>query len=387
MAFPVDRFAAYMAHRLNAAEAPLTEIEPGALEAALWQALAGRYAGVLLGQPAYAWRIAPDEAATAYFRAVLERGLWLVGAAQLTVAHRVLLALCQRAPEPGWRDARIERGVVAGGASSATVGLAAVEPLLRALPNEIDAGNAAASARERAGPLALVVGNSAVEVPDQLSVWGAVLGAPRRLNSLPRGEAFNGFCAVLIDAMRTAHRPFQEVVGLGRGLCPFDWLGVLAVNQVRALRRFLAELTTAGHAGLTDPRAWETAWAVAPVPGFKSAEQLWASEIGFALRQPQRASATDVEALAQAPADHAAFMPADSFARHLDLLVARGAVAPAERWLLQQLYVGASLAELAKAEQLQLLLKRRKLSLARLVADLQQRIEQALAAIEEGRQP
>jgi hypothetical protein len=103
-----------------------------------------------------------------------------------------------------------------------------------------------------------------VAVPEEMSVWAGMTAGPEMLRTLTPGEPFNRFCGLLIDAFRTVHRPFQELARLGHGLCPFDWLDVLSVNQVRALRRFLGVID---GREIGDPSAWDAAWAQAPVPG------------------------------------------------------------------------------------------------------------------------
>lgn len=63
MSYPIDRFAAFLAHQLNQGAGGVVRPDLGRLHAVAGEALAGRYAGPLLHQPAYAWRMGAEEAA------------------------------------------------------------------------------------------------------------------------------------------------------------------------------------------------------------------------------------------------------------------------------------------------------------------------------------
>jgi hypothetical protein len=187
------------------------------------------------------------------------------------------------------------------------------------------------------------------------------------------GEPFNRFCGLMIDCVRTAHRPFQEILGLGSGLCPFDWLDVLTIQQTRALRKFLGviEASARGHS----PSSWAAAWDEAQVPGFKSADHLWQSEIGLALRHALTDLETEV-AIDEQSGDGADFLSAEEFRCQLELLLGDGVINAAESRVLMQLHQGARLAELATRIEVRTELHRRGVKLEQWLSDLQGRIEQ-----------
>lgn len=349
MSQTIDRFAAHLAHSLNSETDRQVQVEPGRLYANLTATLAGpRYLNQLLYQPAYAWRMEPDEAASRYFDATLARRLWLSGRADRSVAHRLFESLVQRGVEPVWQAAELRRQADSGEAAVVQplvpLAVRAVADRLQAVPADISPGNAAATIRMRLGPLQLGVGASGVGVPEEFSAWDAIKCAPQTLHALEPGEPFNRFCGRVIDALRTANRPVQELLGLNRGLCPFDWLDVLPVNQVRSLRRFLAAIPD----GAADtPDAWAEAWSRAPVTGHADAAALWRSEIGQALRASASASPwVDIETVAdetlEAPAE---VLDRQSFADELRQFVTDGVIDWQEHDLLCALYDGAGLQE------------------------------------------
>lgn len=377
--FPSDRFAAFVAHSLNLSAGDVCDIEPGHIYVSLLDALARRYAGSLLVYSRYASRMSLDEAASRYFAATVERAFWLSNKVEMSVAHRFFLALVRRRLGGAWKGAEIVRSNAAVAADPVVVALAAAGDLdavvrqIDRLPKQVTRGNPAGTIRDRDGPLVLLVGVRAIELPEEMSLWHAIECSPRRLIRLTEGEPFNRFCGVIIDAMRTAHRPFLEVVGLGRNLCPFDWFDALSVNQVRGLRRFLARVEQGGAPDSRD--AWSKAWDGGSVPGFRDLEALWSSEIGHALRQP---NAPIVSVAIDEVADDA--LPPDvlgeeEFARELLGLQRDGVIASAERVVLERIYRGEELADMLSDPDVREFLRRRRTTLPVLVADLQKRIE------------
>jgi hypothetical protein len=394
--FPSDRFAALLAHLLNSNDAPVFVLKPGEVYVLLVDALAQRYKDDLLYYSTYAGRMSAEEAAERYFQATLERALWLSNRVEMSIAHRFLLALCQRGIGPAWSAADLVREAVSAPSEAKVASLVAagsfeaVASRLAKLPNEPSPGNPAATIRMRRGALWLIVGASRTEVPEEISVWNAINCAPAQLKSLPAGEPFNRFCGIVIDAMRTANRPFQELLGLGGGLCPFDWLDVLSVNQVRGLRRFIEVVAELGDRNNLE--YWQRAWEAAPVPGIRTAEDLWSSEIGRALRQAGSGSSTvaieDLEnELARTPdgvvhiGRNRSEEPAQEvlgeadFAQRLRHLKAAGVISEAEHFLLERLYFGDSLSELAAEPRIQQVLRNRRLKFPQLIVDLQHRIQ------------
>jgi hypothetical protein len=157
MVFAVDKLAAFIAHRLNAETDTSIRLEPGALYAQLTGALVERYAEVLLSHAAYAWRMGVEEAAERYFNTVVDRGTWIVGAATVCMGHRVFLATCRRGASVFWKEAELTREQRPAGklgpALLPSPEFAAVGERLAHLPQSVSPGNAAASVRERDGPI------------------------------------------------------------------------------------------------------------------------------------------------------------------------------------------------------------------------------------------
>jgi hypothetical protein len=377
MRYPCDRLAAFMAHCLNSEDSPLVQVNPGALYARLTEAIAARYAEPLLHHPGYAWRLSAEEAAARYFDISLSRRLLLSGKVDLSIAHRLFEAMCRRGAEPAWRSASLQRELAAA--------LDPVTPLatrgsfdgcarrLSQLPETLSAGSASKTIRARSGAVSLRLGNMSAPVPEEMSTWDAITCGPDALYPLASGDPFNRFCGLMIDCVRTAHRLFQELLGLGRGLCPFDWIDVLTIQQTRALRKFLSVLDDNGGTG--SDSSWAIAWSQVPVPGFKSAESLRQSDIGLALRHAiaDVAPASPIEEEAdESSADAAEYLSEQEFQNQLRLLQDDGVISAAEHSALAHLHRGVRLAAQAdfRAE-----LRRRGLNQTAWLADIQSRIE------------
>lgn len=377
MAHPADRFAAFAAHSLNEIGPDgKVRVEAGALYVLWLEALATRYSAPLLQHLRYAQRMDADEAAERYFRATLERGLFQAAQSECTVAHTLFLALCRRG-EGEWPSARIERrlhGAEAPAALRLPPDWKAVTAALAACDQGLSTTNAASSHRARFGPMVLACGAAVVALPEQMSVWDAVRCAPRTLAQLSPGPAFNAFCSAFINALRTTNRPFQEVLSLGRGLCPFDWLD-LPVNQVRGVGRFLHALEERG--GGSSEESWVAAWGVSPVPGYKSSAAFRGAELGQALWQA--APATHVEAdpemLGAEDEAYESLMEAGEFRHAIESLLQRQRISAAEGRLLLGLYDGAALEALVRDAQIAALFAGRSAESA--LAALQRRVETA----------
>jgi hypothetical protein len=359
MNYPCDRFAAFLAHCLNSEDSPWVQLSLGELYARLTEALAARYAEPLLHHPGYAWRMSPEEASARYFDISLGRALLLSPRVQLSIAHRFLQALCERGAEAVWRQVVVVRTKDQAETAAQVVPLGAQRSFeqcrqrLAKLPQTISAGSPSPTIRARHGAIVLRLYSLEAAVPEEISMWDAVSCAPATLYPLPAGEPFNRFCCLVIDCVRTAHRPFQELLGLGRGLCPFDWLDVLSIQQTRALRRFLRVLEEADAADT--PEHWERAWQQEPVAGFATADKLWQSDIGIALRQPQGRSRIDtalLESLADSESEAQgipAYLAEQELLSVLDALLAREFINAAERSLLLDLHKGVSATEVTQS--------------------------------------
>ena len=378
MKYPCDGFAAFIARLLAFSDSPFIEVDAGALYAQITGALAYRFTHKLLLYSIYASRMSREEAAERYWEATVARRLLLTGRVALSMTHHLFEALCQRGSDSPWAQSVVRRerlsAVVGTSDASAPMSFATCVQRLSELPNALSPHSASATIRMREGPLMLRMGGRTVVVPEEISIWDAVVCAPGRLHALPRGEPFNRFCGVVIDCVRTAHRPFMELVRLGRGLCPFDWLESLTTSQTRHLVQFLTAVK-----GSDTPSSWELAWEHAPVPGFESSAELWRSDIGLALRHATgEPAATDVRVLAEEPGEEgeSEILSEDAFVEQLDLLLADGLIDQNERQLLMALYDGVDRRELLSVPGVRAAMRRRAMTLEALLDDLERRIHQ-----------
>lgn len=377
MTLPIDTFAAHLAHLLNTPAAGQAEviIQPYALYAALTTTLANNhYAHDLLYHPTYAWRMAATEAAERYFAATLERPLWLSVKVDRSAAHRLLAALCERGVIGNWSALRLERGPTP--ASTVTALLPTVfrdlAGRLEKLPFTLSSGNPANAIRQRQGALYLHLPPAYCVVPEELSLWDALCVVLMPLRPLAAGEPFNQFCGLLIDALRTANRPIQELLGLNRRLCPFDWLDVLSIHQVRGLRQFLQALPPDSA---DTPSAWRAVWDKHAVPGFADAGDLWRSDLGQALRECGAPPLQiDLEELADLDAEPVDVLTRQDFADELLWLVEHGVITAAERDLLRLLYDGVTLKEALSELKLTRQVRERGLTPETYADDLHRRI-------------
>jgi hypothetical protein len=397
MTFPSDTFAAFLAHLLNESATPTCTIDIGHLYARLTDALAAKYKDTLLYHTSYRFRMSEAEAARAYFEVTIERGLWLSNKVEMSVAHLLLLAMCRRGVGAGWPAAELRRQTQeprghTDVASLLAVGsFNAVASRLQKVPSEISSGNPAANIRQRRGTLWLMAGYSHAQVPEEISTWNAIVCGPTVVQTLAAGEPFNRFCGVVIDAVRTANRPIQELLSLGRGICPFDWIDVLSINQVRGLRLFLQEVAESDEPDSLD--LWTRVWDKTKVPGFRSVADLWSSEIGHTLRNPianappmplpptgdprfspagtNRPRAMDAKAWDE---QSSGFLDRQEFEQHLAVLKSHSVISAVEQTILMRVYVGDTLSELAKDKAVLNALRERRMKFPQLIADLQDRI-------------
>jgi hypothetical protein len=349
-----DIFAAWFSHELNSGASDILYKDDGALQSRILTMLEGRYKDTLLRISAYRSRMRPDEAAMRYFQRILERPLQLSPRVQVSVAHRLFEALCKRGADPAWSDACVRREQ-AGTSTSVDVlvpprvaaAFTQCRQRLAELPDHLSPGSPSETIRTRHGSLVLRLGSLQAAVPEEMSWWNALRCAPTWLAALPSGEPFNLFCCLMIDCMRTVHRPFGDLLALGRGLCPFDWLHVISIQQTRGLRKFLEVLREKG--GSDTLEHWERAWACAPVPKFESATDLWHSDIGRALREPPGRVFVNIEAVgepardcddAEGEVEGGEFLAEEAFREQLELAVMAKVVTHEEQALLLALHRG-----------------------------------------------
>ena len=362
-----DRFAAFFAHLLNSEDSPVIRVSVGELYARVTDALASRYAQTLLQYSSYASRMSVEEASERYWVTILQRRLPAGHRTELSSGHRLLEALCKRGIETGWPTSTLQREAQPTPAGSlplpTSASFATCAQRLAEVPAHVS--RASDTSRARTRPIVLRMDGQCAVVPEEMSILDAILCAPEAQWALPPGAAFNKFCGIMIDCIRTVHRPFAELVGLG--VCPFDWLDVLSIQQTRALSRFLSTLRS-------DSRAdWDIAWEQSPVPGFATAATLRESDIGLALRAAS--SATVFEQL-DAPSDQSdsSVLSDESFLQQLDLLRGDQIIDANERNLLIALYNGAEWDELLAMPAVKKILHTQGVKLEHVLHSLEQRI-------------
>jgi hypothetical protein len=373
-------FAAHLARLLNTSpqdsgrQDEIVQINAFRLDTQLERSLAGteertKIPNRLLGYGVVAADRTPQEVARLWLTTVLDRRLRLARAEHRHTGHELFLVLCRRGAAVGWGDADLARKAsgTAGGEALAPDGFPSVAERLSRVDPSVSQGNPATTTRAKAGPLWLTAGgaptsdrneHAAAEVPEELSVWQAITCAPLKLTRLAEGPEFNAFCSVMIKAVEAANAPYGAYITIG--LSPYDWADEIGVNTAKKLSTFLKavrdlgpETAEIGYRG--DLAAWQQAWAERPVPGFETADELWHSELGRALRFPrvaQRADELD-------EADHATELPADvefqegaEFVARLAACRVAGVIDEQDQWLLGQLYEGVDLNDLAAAPQL-----------------------------------
>lgn len=400
----IIRFAALTAHALNPPEGDAT-LEDYDLYLFLVDTLAGqrgpqsaRYLETLAGHALTEGRISPEQAAQTYFERVIDRPLHLARANLCHKGHELLLALCRRGADRRWAGARLVRSdavdvsaAPADASAAATPGapadFAATAARLACAPCGLSPGNPAAATRARAGPLALESGGARAEVPEELSLWRAMLAAPRPLRPVA-GEAWLEFRNTVIQAFEAANAPYATLLSLG--LWPADWDGALSAHAARQLSVFLAALREAD--GLASLPEWRKAWAEKRrVPGYGSADDLWRSPLGARLRSPVRErtvalaapppEAAEPEARSAEPpaqdedgaAEERMLEPAD-FERLLGKCREGGCIDDLEAWLFIRLRQGESAARLAKNAAVRSRLAERSLTMAAWLDDVGRRV-------------
>jgi len=283
----VERLGGRLAHLLNQGD-EVGALSPETIDRALLGELSRPdYVEGLVGARLAGLADCPEQAGERYFAEVLDAPRHLKGNSHLHKAHELFLALCRRGRDPAWRWAVLERQNPAPHApADGPEDFAAVRERLAALDHTVTPGNPSARTRERLGPLYLIASGAACEVPEQMSVRGALASGPPRIVKLTDRQDFNRFCSLLIKALETANERHGRLLSLG--LSPFDWPDI-STNKAKAALTFLNRvraLTTERDLNDHNIGLWREAWAAFRVPGFADADAFWASEFGNALRQP-----------------------------------------------------------------------------------------------------
>lgn len=355
----VQKFAAHLAHLLNEGE-DVVEVSLFALYQRLLRTLAGaesgttgaRYRDGLTGFALVGADGTPDEVAQKYFDCVLDRPLHLARDKEVHMGHALFLALCRRGLDPLWEGAGLVRHSASPPEKPQPVppDFGEVDERLGRLEATVSKGNPALATREKLGALYLNAGAGTAEVAEELAVWKAVSCGPSRLRKLEKGAPFNRFCSVVIKAVEAANAPYGAILSLG--LSPFDWGDVLTVNTAKKVSTFLnavredSEGDAEGRGNLAD---WQRAWRDRKVPGFKTADDFWHSELGRALRHPQVPRRVEQAQIEDASDLEGEVLEAASFGQMVETCLTQGVLDSYDAWFLRQLFEGAAIDELAQA--------------------------------------
>jgi hypothetical protein len=290
-----------------------------------------------------------EEIAEKYLDTVLDRRLMLARANHRHKGHELLVALCRRGFEAQWLRAELLRGKPAPAVAETKPpsDFGSVAARLDKVDKSITPGNPAVGTRERFGPLDLVAGGGHAEIAEELSVWKAITCAPLKLRKLAKGAEFNAFCSLLIKAVEAANAPFGALLTVG--LSPYDWAEEISHNTVKVLGRFLARvraLLGEEATGRGDLETWRRAWQECPVPGFASADALWNSALGRAVRLPVVPHLTEWEELDESIIQDGEMLEEESFEDQLAAARAAGVIDDYHVWLYREVQAGASIAEL-----------------------------------------
>jgi hypothetical protein len=194
------------------------------------------------------------------------------------------------------------------------------------------------------------VGASAIEVPEELSLWEAICAAPHTLRLLA-GAEFDEFCSLMIKAFEAANAHYGALVTLR--LSPQDWAEELTVNTAKKISAFLSEVRALAQNFDTTPEGveiWQKAWPSRQVPGFASARDLWSSALGYTLRnsgvlsKPESPDKDEEDENEKEVNMDLATVP-DTLQQY----VRHGVLDSYDAWLVRQLSNRKTLAQLAKA--------------------------------------
>lgn len=373
----ITRFGARVAGLLNPDEEAVMRLDCGKLYLDLHDMLSGErgpqskvYSADLTGHALVKDRLSPDEAAHVYFEMVMERRLHLARDNPWHKGHELFAALCRRDVGAGWDTATLVRG---GNCMPRPVrvpdGFDDVKARLAGFPTDLSRGNPARTMRIRRGPLYLDCGGARIELPEELSVWAAIVAAPKRLARLS-GTDWTPFRNLVIQTLEVANAPLAGLLSIG--LWPCDWSGQLSTHQVKQLSVFLGALRGRGEDQHT-LAAWESVWETGrTVAKYDSAAALWNSEVGRAIRAP-RVPTVPIED--DVPGEQQPGELDDmAVEKYLCSCREAGVIDDFETNLYRQLWTGAKIAELQKTQAMQQRLRERKLTMTTYLAELGARI-------------
>jgi hypothetical protein len=361
----VQRFAAHLAYLLNSGDDAVV-LDPGELYRKLLRTLSGGGEGRGEGNPYVETLVAinllgpdvsADQAAASYFESVINRPLYLARRTHFHKAHEVLLTLCRRNFDERWTAAELIRSATPISAASDDnlpidfEGICArIGEVRDRHKGRISAGNPAVSTRSEFGPLYLRLNSTGIEVPEELSLWEAIVCAPRLLRVLAPPE-FDAFCSLMIKVVETANAHYSALVTLR--LSPKDWAEELSLNTAKKLSVFLSEVR--GLARSLNSRAeaieiWQKAWLTRQVPGFSSVRALWSSALGRAVRNSGALSKLEGAGLEEDDeGEPVANMDRSVVPEMLKQYAGQGVLDPYDIWLVRQLSNKKTLAQLSRS--------------------------------------
>lgn len=246
---PAERFAARIAFMLCDSEqgASTISVAPWQLDREFHLILSERFYQItLVGLDELGLRKPKDEYRTAYNRdqfedAEIGAGLWLKwvldGPRQMHSskcvheAHSLLLHFAERGE--GWPDVGLQRSKATPtqGGTVPDVAYVTQRTLETVLAKRGNRETNHKSRREK-GPLWLKIGSGSCEVPDSLSLWNAICGAPERCAVL-KDDKREKFIFQLARAVNTANRQWDALRRLG--LSPPSWISSDAWEEVEKL--------------------------------------------------------------------------------------------------------------------------------------------------------
>ena len=343
----VTDFAAHLAFLLNTGNGQ-TELNFFSLQTTLLRTLTNPSNRRLIGAGLFDKCKEPEEVAQRYFDAVVDRRLMLARANHTHKGHEFYLALCRRGIASGWSGAELTRNNARPGtAHDAPCDFASVAARLGKVDKSITVGNPAAKTREAAGPLNVVAAAGHAEVAEELSVWKAICCSPLKQRILQLGPPFDAFCSIVIKVVEAANAPFGTILSLG--LSPYDWGDELSTNTAKKLGSFLTDVrreTPGTSSGRGDLDTWRNVWLRRQVPGYTSADDLWRSELGRAIRFPVAYEVVPLDEVHTNIIRDGEVMDSVNFQAQLAEARTQGVLDDFDMWLYGQLHEGASLAEL-----------------------------------------
>ena len=315
---PAERLGAHLAYLLNASEGEgsVVKLSPWALERQLIETLVSNRAllfGLVgvnelgLSPPAPNTKYRRDRIDTQFqdaergaelwLAAVLDRVLQLTKSDAIQNGHRLLSSLAARGVDwPAFELVRSDEASAADGGELDRAVRGVFDRLQRQMETVQGKPQLSAKARKEQGPLWLKVSEAATEVPDGLSLWGAIRCAPGTLSTLDN-DAELDLIHFMIRAVHSANKHWERLKDLN--LSPADWISMddweeeksqdlsrLTINQAGEACKFRNEaISLAQAAGRDSPDMsdFEIAWSRKPILKTIDFETFKTTPVGRAL--------------------------------------------------------------------------------------------------------